>query len=152
MTESVAEGTPLTVRERMAQHRRSPACASCHRVIDPIGLALENFDVTGRWRIKDNGAPIDARSELYDGTAMDGPSGLREALLGRRDVLLLSFTEHLMTYALGRGLEPVDMPTVRRVIREAAANDYRVSAFVRGIIDSPAFQMNTAPGSSPVAP
>ena len=151
-TESVSDGTRLTVRERMAQHRRSPACASCHRVIDPIGLALENFDVTGRWRIKDSGTLIDARSELYDGTALDGPTGLREALLGRRDVVLFSFTEHLMTYALGRGLEPADMPTVRRVIRDAAAHDYRVSAFIRGVVDSPAFQMNTAPAPGPVAP
>ena len=146
-TEATTDGALLTVRERMEQHRRSPACASCHRMIDPIGLALENFDVTGRWRIKDSGAPIDASSELYDGTPMDGPAGLRDALLGRKEAVLLSFTENLMTYALGRGVEPADMPTVRQVIRAAASDDYRLSAFVFGIVESPAFQMNTLAAS-----
>ena len=92
----------LTVRERMEQHRANPACRSCHRVIDPLGLALENFDVTGKWRIKDNGAPVDPTGELYDGTPMDGPAGLRKALLKHQDVFVLSFTESLLTYALGR--------------------------------------------------
>ena len=83
---------------------------SCHKVIDPLGLALENFDVTGKWRIKDNDVPVDAVGELYDGTKMNGPAGLREALLKHKDAFLLSFTEHLMTYALGRRMEPFDMP------------------------------------------
>ena len=107
----------------MEQHRENPACTSCHRVIDPLGLALENFDVTGEWRIKDNGVAVDATGELYDGTKMNGPAGLRSALLKHQDAFLLSFTENLMTYALGRRVEPFDMPAVRRVIRDAGAQD-----------------------------
>ena len=113
-------GKVLTVRERMEEHRKNPACTSCHRVIDPLGLALENFDVTGRWRIKDNGVPVDATGVLYDGTPMEGPAGLRAALLKHKDAFLLSFTENLMTYALGRRVEAYDMPAVRAIIREAA--------------------------------
>ena len=150
-TDAASDGALLTVRERMEQHRRNPACASCHRMIDPIGLALENFDVTGRWRIKDSGAPIDASSELYDGTPMDGPTGLRDALLAHKDAVLLSFTENLMTYALGRGVEPHDMPTIRRIIRDASRDDYRLSSFVLGVVESPAFQMNTAAAPGTVA-
>jgi hypothetical protein len=140
-TEAVTEGRLLTVRERMEQHRGNPACNSCHRVIDPIGLALENFDVTGKWRIKDNGAAIEVRGQLYDGTEIDGPEGLRDALLRRKDAMLGSFTESLFTYALGRRVEPFDMPAIRKVIREAAANDYRVSSFILGVVKSPAFRM-----------
>jgi hypothetical protein len=131
----------LSVRERMEEHRASPACSSCHRVIDPLGLALENFDVTGRHRIKDSGTAIDASGELYDGTAIDGPAGVRDALLKRQDVVLQTFTESLMTYALGRRVEPTDMPTVRAIVREAARDGYRMSAFLMGVMTSPAFQM-----------
>jgi mono/diheme cytochrome c family protein len=130
----------LTVRERMEQHRANPACRSCHRVIDPLGLALENFDVTGKWRIKDNGAPVDPTGELYDGTPMDGPAGLRKALLKHQDVFVLSFTESLLTYALGRRVEAEDMPMVRRIVREAAANNLKISALVQAIVRSPAFR------------
>ncbi|MGQ0734827.1 MAG: DUF1592 domain-containing protein [Acidobacteriota bacterium] len=139
-TKAASGGKLLSVRERMEEHRRNPACTSCHRVIDPLGLALDNFDVTGKWRIKDNGVPIDASGELYDGTPMDGPAGLRNALLKRKDVFFQSFTEHLMTYALGRRLEPFDMPSVRRIIKDASKQEYRLSAFVLGIVRSPAFQ------------
>jgi len=132
----------LTVRERMEEHRKNPACRSCHRVIDPLGLALENFDVTGRWRIKDNGAPVDPTGELYDGTPMDGPDGLRRAILKHQDVFVLSFTESLMTYALGRRIEAEDMPLVRRIVREAGANDLKIGAFVQAIVRSPAFRMS----------
>jgi hypothetical protein len=132
----------LTVRERMEQHRANPACRSCHRVIDPLGLALENFDVTGKWRIKDNGAPVDPTGELYDGTPMDGPAGLRAALLKHQDVFVLSFTESLLTYALGRRIEAADMPMVRRVVRDAGAQDLKISAFVQAIVKSPAFRMS----------
>ena len=132
----------LTVRERMEQHRANPACRSCHRVIDPLGLALENFDVTGKWRIKDNGAPVDPTGELYDGTPMDGPAGLRRALLKHQDVFVLSFTESLLTYALGRRIEAEDMPMVRRIVREAAAQNLKLSAFVQAIVKSPAFRMS----------
>jgi Protein of unknown function (DUF1588)/Protein of unknown function (DUF1585) len=131
----------LTVRERMEQHRANPACRSCHRVIDPLGLALENFDVTGKWRIKDNGAPVDPTGELYDGTPMDGPAGLRKALLKHQDVFVLSFTESLLTYALGRRIDAADMPMVRRIVREATANNLKISALVQAIVRSPAFRM-----------
>jgi hypothetical protein len=134
-------GRLLSVRERMEEHRASPACSSCHRVIDPLGLALENFDVTGHARIKDNGQPIDAAGELYDGTTINGLLGLSDALLRRKDMVLQSFTENLMTYALGRRIEAVDMPTVRAIVRAAAKEDYRISAFITGVIASPAFQM-----------
>ena len=135
-------GKLLSVRERMEQHRANPACMSCHKVIDPLGLALENFDVTGKWRIKDNEVPVDARGELYDGTKMSGPAGLRDALLEHQDAFLLSFTERLMTYALGRRLQPYDMPTVRRVIRDAGKHDYRMSAFILGVVNSSPFRMS----------
>jgi mono/diheme cytochrome c family protein len=142
------EGKMLTTRERMEQHRANPACNSCHRVIDPLGLALENFDVTGRWRIRDNGALVDAVGELYDGTSMNGPAGLRAALLKHQDMFILSFAERLMTYALGRRVEYYDMPAIRRIIRDAAKNDYRISSFVLGIARSAAFQMSQAEDTS----
>jgi hypothetical protein len=149
-----ASGRTLSVRERMEQHRSNPACSSCHRVIDPLGLALDNFDATGKWRVKDGGTPVDASGTLYDGTAIDGPAGLRAAVLRHKDAFLLSFTQSLMTYALGRRVEPSDLPTVRRIIREAAAEDYRMSAFLRGVINSPAFQKVRVPGpdSAPTTP
>ncbi len=145
------DGKNLSVRERMEQHRANPACMSCHRVIDPLGLALENFDVTGKWRIKDNEVPVDAVGELYDGTKMSGPAGLREALLKHQDAFLLSFTERLMTYALGRRVQPYDMPTVRRVIRDAGRQDYRLSAFVLGVVNSAAFRMSRVEGTDTTA-
>jgi hypothetical protein len=142
-----SEGRLLTVRERMEEHRASPACSSCHRVIDPLGLALERFDVTGHDRINDNGQPIDDAGELYDGTRIEGLLGLRDALLQRKDIVLQSFTENLMTYALGRRVEAADMPTVRAIVRAAAKQDYRISAFITGVIGSPAFQMRALDGA-----
>jgi hypothetical protein len=109
-------------------------------VIDPIGLSLENFDATGRWRIRDGASAVDATGVLYDGTEMKGPAGLRQALLKHEDVFLLSFTQSLMTYALGRRIEATDMPAVRRIIRDAAANGYRFSSFVQGIAGTIAFR------------
>jgi mono/diheme cytochrome c family protein len=135
-------GRLLSVRERMEEHRRNPACTSCHKVIDPLGLALENFDVTGKWRIKDGDVAVDATGQLYDGTSMSGPAGLRDALLKHQDAFLLSFTEHLMTYALGRRLEPFDMAAVRRVIRDAGAHDLKLSSFVLAVVNTTAFRMN----------
>ena len=140
-TTDQAKGKALSVREAMELHRSNPACTSCHVVIDPLGLALENFDATGAWRIKDNGVPVDASGELYDGTPLDGPAGLRQALLKYQDVFLTSFTESLMTYALGRRVEYYDMPTVRGIVQEAEANGYGISSFIKGIVGSPAFQM-----------
>ncbi|MGH9384770.1 MAG: DUF1592 domain-containing protein [Vicinamibacterales bacterium] len=141
-TKAEAGDKLLTTRERMEQHRSNPQCTSCHRVIDPLGLALENFDVTGRWRIRDNGAPVDPIGDLYDGTKMIGPAGLRAALLKHSDAFVQSLTERLLTYALGRRVEFYDMPAIRRIIRDAAKRDNRFSAFVMGIVTSPAFQMS----------
>ena len=135
----------------MEEHRRSAACSSCHRVIDPLGLALEHFDVTGNYRIKDNGQPIDAAGELYDGTRIDGLAGLRDALLKRKHMVLQSFTENLMTYALGRRIEAADMPAVRKIIHGAEAQGYRISAFVTGVIESNQFQMARPPAQEGVA-
>jgi mono/diheme cytochrome c family protein len=141
-TNAASGGKRLTVRERMEEHRKNPACASCHRVIDPIGLALENFDVTGRWRIKDNEVPVDPTGVLYDGTKIEGPAGLRAALLKHEDVFLQTFTENLMTYALGRRVEFYDLPTIRAIERDAAKSGNRMSAFILGIVNSAAFRMS----------
>lgn len=130
----------LSTRERMEQHRANPACNSCHRVIDPLGLALDNFDVTGAWRIKDNEVPVDTAGELYDGTKISGPADLRAALLKHQDIVLRTFTRNLMTYALGRRVEYYDMPTIRSIVRQAAKNDNRFSSYVLGIVNSPAFR------------
>jgi hypothetical protein len=113
-------------------------------MIDPIGLALENFDVAGAWRIRDNGAPVDPASQLYDGTPLAGAADLQRALLKRSTVLVRTFTENLMTYALGRRLEAADMPAVRGVVRDAAAAGDRFSAFVLAIVKTPAFRMQGA--------
>jgi len=137
-------GKMLSTRERMEEHRKNPACTSCHRVIDPLGLALENFDATGAWRIKDNEVPVDSVGDLYDGTKMEGPAGLRQAMMKHSDVFLLSFTENLMTYALGRRVEYSDMPAIRAILRDAAKNNNRMSSFVLGVVNSAAFRMANA--------
>jgi len=137
-------GKLLSTRERMEEHRKNPSCTSCHRVIDPLGLALENFDVTGAWRIKDNEVPVDVVGDLYDGTRMDGPSGLRSALLEHSDMFLGGFTESLLTYALGRRIEYTDMPLVRSIVRDAAKKDHKLSAYVLAVVNSPAFKMGMA--------
>ena len=141
-SKAVQDGKRLSVRERMAEHRANPACASCHSVIDPIGLALENFDPTGQWRIADNGVPVDASTTLYDGTNMVGLDGLVDALLKHEDTFLRVFTENLMTYALGRQLQYYDMPAVRGIVAKAALDHNHFSAFVLGVVNSPAFQMS----------
>jgi mono/diheme cytochrome c family protein len=143
-TKAEAGDVMLTTRQRMEQHRANPQCTSCHRVIDPLGLALENFDVTGRWRMRDNGAVVDPVGDLYDGTKMSGPNGLRAALLKHQDMFFTSFTESLMTYALGRRVEPFDMPAIRKIIRDAAKDNNRFSAFALGVVNSRAFQMSRA--------
>jgi len=135
------EGKLLSTRERMEEHRKNPACTSCHKVIDPLGLALENFDVTGAWRIKDNDVPVDVVGDLYDGTKMDGPAGLRDALMKHSDVFLTGFTESLMTYAIGRRVEYTDQPMIRAIVRNAAKQDNKLSAFVMGVVNSPAFKL-----------
>ena len=133
------DGRFLSVAEQLAIHRANPACASCHNVIDPIGLSLDNFDVEGSWRIKDRGVPVETSSVMYDGTPLNGVADLRAALLKRSDVITTHFTEMLMAYALGRRIESGDMPTIRRIIREAGTQDYRLSALILGIAKSPAF-------------
>nr|AGD93281.1 hypothetical protein orf503 [uncultured bacterium]AGD93332.1 hypothetical protein orf503 [uncultured bacterium] len=139
----------LSVRQRMEAHRSNPQCQSCHRVIDPLGLALENFDVVGMWRIRDGGTAIDASGKLYDGTPLDGPGGVRTVLLAKKETVLRTFTENLMAYGLGRRLEPFDMPTVRKIVREAAPAQNRFSSFVLGIVKSPAFRMSRAHATTP---
>lgn len=150
-TEAAEGGRRLSVRERMEMHRANPACNSCHSMMDPIGLALENFDVTGAWRIRDEGNAVDPEGELFDGTPLTGPQDLRNALLRRPEVFYRVFTENLMAYALGRRVEYFDMPTVRKITADAADQEYRISSFVMGVIDSPAFQMTRA-GESLAAP
>jgi mono/diheme cytochrome c family protein len=136
-----AGGKMLSTRERMEEHRKNPSCNSCHRVIDPLGLALDNFDATGAWRIKDNEVPVDSQGELYDGTKVNGPGDLRQALLKHQDVFLLSFTENLLTYALGRRVESADMPMIRGIVRDARKQNLKLSAFVMAVANSQAFRM-----------
>jgi hypothetical protein len=142
-TPGAAEGRMLTVRERMEQHRSNPVCQSCHRMMDPIGLPLEHFDVTGKWRLRDNGMLIDSRSQLWDGSPVETPADLRQALMKRQESLLRTFTRNLMAYALGRRVEYYDMPTIRAITKEAAAHQHRMSFYIMGVINSPAFRMQT---------
>ncbi len=141
-TSEVLDGKLLTVRERMEAHRANPACASCHRVIDPLGLALENFDVTGRLRTKDNGTPVDTTGTLYDGRELSGPADLRRALLDYPEALVTSFTENLLAYALGRRIETADMPAVRAIVARAAPGGYRVPELIRAVAVSDLFTRN----------
>jgi uncharacterized protein DUF1592/uncharacterized protein DUF1588/uncharacterized protein DUF1587/uncharacterized protein DUF1585/uncharacterized protein DUF1595/cytochrome c len=143
-TRSAKEGRLLSVRERLEAHRDNPSCRSCHKAIDPLGLALETFDVTGAWRLKDNGVAVDPTGELYDGSKLDGPIALRAALLKHREVVMRTLTENLMAYGLGRRVEHYDMPAVRAIVRDASASGNRFSSFVLGIVKSPAFQMSRA--------
>jgi hypothetical protein len=133
-----------SVRERIELHRANPACAGCHKIMDPIGLAMENYDAIGRWRSVDEGVAIDASAQLVDGTQIDGPASLRKALLGRQDVFVASMTEKLMMYGVGRETKHYDMPAVRAVMRDAAKSRYKFSEIVLGIVKSPAFQMRVA--------
>jgi mono/diheme cytochrome c family protein len=144
LEESAHKDKPSTVREQLERHRANPACGACHRNIDPVGFALENFDAVGQWRTATReGLPIDAAGVLADGTKVDGPVALRQALLARPDVFVGTVTEKLMIYALGRGLEPVDMPVVRSVVRGAAPQKYAMQSLVLGIVRSAPFQMRT---------
>jgi hypothetical protein len=135
---------PKTVRAQLELHRKNQPCAGCHRVIDPPGFALENFDSVGQWRDKGaDGAPLDVAGVLADGQQVAGPVALREAILSRPDAFVTVVTEKMLTYALGRGLEPADMPVVRHIVKKAAQNDYRLSSVVLGIVESAPFQMRT---------
>ena len=152
---AAATSAPGTVREQLERHREDPACAGCHGMIDPIGFALENFDLIGRWRDTDGGVAVDASGVLWDGTPMDGPAGLRAALLDRRELFVARATEKLMAYALGRSVEHHDMPAIRAIVRDAAEDDYRFSRLVAGVVKSPGFLMKrkgrTEPGQQAVA-
>ena len=141
----------LTLRERMEEHRANPTCAGCHTMIDPIGFALENFDAMGRWRDLDHGMQIDATGELFDGTALDGPISLREAILSNSDAYLRNFAENLLSYGLGRRVESYDMTVVRDIVRSSAQNNNRFSSYLMGIVESAPFQMRTTISSDVAA-
>jgi hypothetical protein len=143
-TANAKNGRMLTTRERMEMHRANPTCNSCHRFMDPIGLALDNFDVTGKWREREFGMPLDTKGEYYDGTPVAAPADLRTALLKRPVPLVRTFTENLLAYALGRRVEYYDQPTIRAIAKAAESNEYRLSSFVLGVIRSDAFQMKLA--------
>ena len=143
-TAEATDGRTFTTRERMELHRTSPSCNSCHRFIDPIGLALDNFDVTGKWRAREGGTPLDTRGEFYDGTPVQTPAELSAVLLKRPVPLVRTFTENLMSYALGRRVEYFDQPSIRAIAKTAEQNNYRISSFILGVISSDAFRMKRA--------
>jgi mono/diheme cytochrome c family protein len=138
-----AGAAPTTMRERLARHRSEPSCAACHNLIDPLGFALENFDLTGRWRDAEAGAPVNAHGVFIDGSELAGPQDLRRALLEHRELFVQTFAEKLLTYAVGRPLAASDMPAVREIVRQAARDDYRLSALVQGVARSVPMQMRT---------
>lgn len=140
LKENEGAAQPTSLRARMEAHRNNPTCAACHKIMDPIGFSLDNFDLIGTWRSSDSGQPIDASGQLVDGTKLDGPASLREALLSRSDVFVQTATEKLLTYATGRALKYYDMPTVRAVAAQAAKDDDRFSALIQGIVHSDPFQ------------
>lgn len=140
-TGGASEGRFLTTRERLEIHRANPACRSCHRLMDPIGLALDGYDVTGRVRIRENGVPLDTRGTFYDGTDVSTPSELVDVLMKRRVTLVRNFATNLLAYALGRRVEYFDQPQIRAIVREAEANDYRMFTFILGVVKSDPFQM-----------
>jgi mono/diheme cytochrome c family protein len=142
------DGKPLSLRERMEQHRADAVCAGCHKVMDPIGFALENFDAVGQWRTKDDGSPIDPSGTLYNGAKVDGPVALRQMLAGQQDVFAGVMTEKLLTYALGRGVEYYDMPAVRKIVRAAQSNDLRFSSLVLATVESVPFEMKIKTAAS----
>ena len=144
LEETGTGGAARSMRERLAAHRANPACASCHRLMDPVGFAFEHYDAVGRWRDDDGGAPIDASGTLFDGSRFDGVAELEEALLARPELFVTTLTEKLLTFATGRGVTHDDAPAVRRILRETATEDYRFSALVLGIVDSLPFRMRTA--------
>lgn len=151
LKENSDDGKPLSMRQLMEQHRANPACASCHRVMDPLGFSLENFDAVGAWRTKEPAGAIDASGQLADGSSVNGPAELRKAILRRPEQFVGTMTEKLLTYALGRGLEYYDMPAVRGIVRESAKSNYRFSSLVMAIVRSTPFQMKQAQAANTVA-
>ncbi len=144
LKEATTKGKALSMRERVAQHRANPACASCHNLMDPVGFALEKYDAIGRWRTVDGGTPVDASGILPDGSKFDGPSELQRALLKRPELFVSTMAEKLLTFALGRGTEYYDAPAVRKIVADASGNDYRFSTLVLGIVHSAPFQMRSS--------
>jgi hypothetical protein len=144
LKENAEDGKPQSVRERMEAHRANAVCAGCHKIMDPIGFALENFDAIGRWRSTDDGAAIDPAGTMFNGARVDGPVALRQMLVSRPETFIGVMTEKLLTYAVGRGVEYYDMPAVRKIVHDAGANDYRFSSVILGVVKSPPFQMKTS--------
>ncbi len=144
-TDGVKGGRFLTTRERMEMHRANPTCHSCHQFMDPIGLAMDNFDVTGKWRIRENGMPLDTKGKFYSGVEIASPQELQAVLLERPVPLVRNFAKNMMAYALGRRVEYYDMPTVRQIVKDAESNDYRLSSFIQGVVNSEAFRMKRIP-------
>ncbi len=144
-TDTTGNAKVMTMREQLEIHRRNPTCASCHRIFEPVGIALENFDTVGAWRTQEEGVPINASGVLADGTKLDGVASLRNSLVRYSDQFVRVVAEKLLTYALGRGVEDDDMPLVRSLVHQSAAGKYRFSSLVMGIVKSPAFQMNMKP-------
>ena len=148
-TGDARDGRLLTTRERMEMHRANPTCNACHRMMDPIGLSLDNFDPTGRWRVRENGMPLDTAGDFYDGSKVNSLNDLVAALLKRPEPLVRTFAGNLMAYALGRRVEYYDMPTIRAITKAAAANDYKMSSFMIGVIKSDAFRMKRVAPEAP---
>jgi hypothetical protein len=139
-------GKILSMRERLEQHRSNPMCYSCHATIEPYGVALENFDAVGRWRtINENGEPVDASTELVNGTKFEGLDGLRNIILANKDQFVQTATNRLLTYAVGRGLDYYDMPTIRKIVKQSAPSNYNFSTLVVNVVKSMPFQMRKAP-------
>jgi hypothetical protein len=145
--DAAGNSSPPTLRQQMEQHHANPVCASCHKIMEPIGFALEPFDAVGHWRTMDGTRPIDAHSQLYDGTPVDGPAGIRAFLVRHQEQYLRNVTQALMTYALGRGIEYDDMPMVRSVLHTAAHDNYRFKGLIEAVVMSDLFRMNVAPGT-----
>jgi hypothetical protein len=144
---NLKENTTLnatTIRERLAQHRANPACASCHDIMDPVGFLLENYDAVGRWREFDGGFKVDSLGELPDGQKVTNMDELEAGILARPELFVRTMTEKLLTYSLGRGVEPFDGPAVRKVVRDAAADEFKFSSIVTGIVLSQPFRMRSA--------
>ncbi len=139
------DGRQLTAREQLEMHRKDPSCAACHKRMDPLGFALETFDAVGAHRQLDAGQQIDVSAVMPDGSTFSGFQGLQQILMARKDEFTGAFTERLMTYALSRGLQPPDMPAVRAISRNAAADDYRIRTIIKGIVRSDAFTMRKTP-------
>ena len=148
LADNKAGANAQTVRERLEEHRKNPFCAGCHAFMDPIGFALENFDPIGEWRGFDESSRIDNEGKLFDGTPLDGPSSLRQALMKYSDSFIDTFAENLFAYGMGRVLVPQDMPAVRSIVDQAAAHNNTFSAFVLGIVNSAPFRMRSAQPAS----